>query len=71
MITLLVEDDRDLAANIGEFLELIGHRVDYATDGLSARRLCSDNRYDAIILDVGLPGASGLDVCRWLRREAR
>jgi len=71
MITLLVEDDRDLAANIGEFLEVLGHRVDYATDGLSARRLCSDNRYDAIILDVGLPGASGLDVCRWMRREAR
>ena len=71
MITLLVEDDRDLAANIGEFLESPGHRVDYATDGLIARRLCSDNRYDAIILDVGLPGANGVDVCRWLRKEAR
>ena len=71
MIVLVVEDDRDLAANIGEFLESAGHSVDYAADGLLARRLCSENRYDAIILDVGLPGASGLDVCRWLRIEAR
>lgn len=71
MNVLLVEDDRDLAANVGEFLESSGHRVDYATDGLLARRLCSENRYDAIVLDVGLPGASGLDVCRWLRTEAR
>ena len=71
MIVLLVEDDRDLAANLGEFLESAGHQVDYANDGLRAQRLCSENRYDAIVLDVGLPGASGLDVCRWLRTEAR
>jgi DNA-binding response OmpR family regulator len=71
MNVLLVEDDRDLAANVGEFLESAGHRVDYANDGLLARQLCSENRYDGIILDVGLPGASGLDVCRWLRTVAR
>ena len=34
MNVLLVEDDRDLAANVGEFLESAGHRVDYANDGL-------------------------------------
>ena len=71
MNVLLVEDDRDLASNVGEFLEALGHQVDYASDGLQARALCTDNRYEAIILDVGLPGASGLDVCRWLRTEAR
>ncbi len=71
MNVLLVEDDRDLASNVGEFLEALGHQVDYASDGLQARALCSENRYEAIILDVGLPGASGLDVCRWLRTEAR
>jgi len=71
MNVLLVEDDRDLASNVGEFLEALGHQVDYASDGLQARTLCTENRYEAIILDVGLPGASGLDVCRWLRGEAR
>ena len=71
MNILLVEDDRDLAANIGEFLESAGHRVDYSTDGLLARRLCSECHFDAIILDVGLPGINGLDLCRWLRTVAR
>ncbi len=71
MNVLLVEDDRDLASNVGEFLEALGHQVDYASDGLQARALCTDNRYEVIILDVGLPGANGLDVCRWLRTEAR
>ena len=67
----LVKDDRDLAANVGEFLESAGHRVDYAADGVAARRLCSESRYDAIVLDVGLPGTSGLDVCRWLQLLTR
>jgi DNA-binding response OmpR family regulator len=71
MIILLVEDDRDLAANLGEFLESAGHQVDYAADGSLASQLCSRNRYDAIVLDVGLPGMSGLEVCRKLRIEAR
>lgn len=70
MIILLVEDDRDLAANLGEFLESSGHQVDYAGDGTLACRLCSSNRYDAIVLDVGLPGMGGLEVCRRLRTEA-
>jgi len=71
MIILLVEDDRDLAANLGEFLESAGHQVDYAADGSIAIQLCSRNRYDVIVLDVGLPGMSGLEVCRRLRTEAR
>jgi DNA-binding response OmpR family regulator len=71
MTVLLVEDDRDLAANISEFLEARDCRLDYAADGLLARRLCTENTYDLIILDVGLPGASGVEVCRWLRTEAR
>ncbi len=71
MLILLVEDNRELAAELGEYLESAGHQVDYAIDGSLACRLCSTNRYDAIVLDVGLPGMSGLDVCRWLRTEAR
>lgn len=70
MVILLVEDDRDLAANLGEFLESAGHQVDYAADGSIASQLCSTNRYDAIVLDVGLPGMSGLEVCRRLRTQA-
>ena len=60
MHILLVEDNRDLAANVGEFLESRGHVVDYAADGLTGLHLAATNRYDALVLDLGLPGIDGL-----------
>jgi DNA-binding response OmpR family regulator len=71
MKLLLVEDHADLAANVGEFLESRGHQVDYAADGLSGLHLAAVNAYDAIILDLGLPGLDGVAVCRRLREDAR
>jgi len=68
---LLVEDNHDLAANIGEFLESRGHVVDYATDGLTGLHLAAVNRYDALVLDLGLPGLDGLALCKRLREDAR
>ncbi|AFJ01508.1 two-component system regulatory protein [Methylophaga frappieri] len=67
---LIVEDHRDLAANIGDYLESGGFVVDFATDGISALQLCADNHYDAIVLDIMLPGLDGFEVCRRLRQEA-
>lgn len=67
---LLVEDHQDLAATVGEFLEAQNYRVDYAADGLSALHLSTTESYDAIILDLNLPGIDGLEVCRRLRQEA-
>ncbi|HOW75018.1 MAG TPA: response regulator transcription factor [Candidatus Competibacteraceae bacterium] len=71
MNLLLVEDHADLAANVGEFLESRGHQIDYAADGLSGLHLAAVNAYDAIILDLGLPGLDGLTLCRRLREDAR
>lgn len=71
MHILLVEDNRDLAANVGEFLELRGHVVDYAADGLTGLHLAATNRYDALVLDLGLPGIDGLTLCKRLREDAR
>lgn len=68
---LLVEDNRDIAEAIVEFLELRGHAVDYAGDGVTGLHLAVTNAYDAIILDVMLPGMDGIAVCRKLREEAR
>jgi DNA-binding response OmpR family regulator len=68
---LLVEDNHDLAANIGEFLESRGHVVDYAADGLTGLHLAAVNRYDALVLDLGLPGLDGLALCKRLRVDAR
>lgn len=67
MHVLLVEDHADLAANLGEFLEARGEVVDYAADGLTGLHLASTQSYDAVVLDLGLPGIDGLALCRRLR----
>lgn len=66
---LIVEDHRDLAANVGDYLEAGGFTVDFAADGISALQLSADNHYDAIVLDVMLPGIDGFEVCKRLRQE--
>ncbi len=67
---LLIEDNQDLAANMGEFLESSGHVVDYAADGLTGLHLAAVNSYDALVLDLGLPGLDGLALCKRLRQDA-
>ncbi len=69
MHTLLIEDHADLAANIGEYLEARGHTLDYAADGLTGLHLAVVNRYDAIVLDLNLPGLDGVSLCRRLRQD--
>ena len=68
---LLVEDHRELAETVGTFLEAQNYIVDYAEDGLSAVHLATTEAYDAIVLDINLPGMDGLEVSRRLRKDAR
>jgi DNA-binding response OmpR family regulator len=67
---LLVEDEVHIANGLKFNLELEGHHVTWVRDGLDAQRLLLGDRrtYDLIILDIMLPGMSGLDLCRALRR---
>lgn len=69
MHVLLVEDNRDIAANVFEYFEPRGHVLDYASDGPSGVRLALDNNPDLIVLDLALPGMDGLDVCRAIRAQ--
>src|SRR3569833_1634976 len=71
MHVLLIEDNLDLSANVGEFLESRGHTVDYARDGVQGLQLAGVEGYDAIILDLSLPGLDGLTLCRRLRETSR
>lgn len=71
MYILLIEDHQDLAANLGEYLEQHGEIVDYAADGLSGLHLAAVNAYDAIVLDLNLPGIDGLSLCKRLRTDAQ
>jgi len=70
MKVLIIEDDRDLARNLAEYLEPRGFQLDFAYDGLSALHLGSSGAFDALVLDLTLPGVDGLEVCRRLRQEA-
>lgn len=66
---LIVEDDRDLASNLIDFLEVYGYSTDYASDGVSALTLTEENTYDLIVLDLSLPRMDGLLVCHQLRQN--
>jgi DNA-binding response OmpR family regulator len=71
MQVLLIEDNFDLSANVGEFLESKGHTVDYARDGAKGLQLAGSDSYDAVILDLELPGLDGITLCQRLRATAR
>ena len=71
MRILVIEDNQDIAANLGDFLEDRGHTVDFAADGITGLHLAVVHDFDAIVLDLNLPGLDGLEVCRKLRNEAR
>lgn len=71
MRILVIEDNQDIAANLGDYLEDRGHTVDFAADGITGLHLAIVHEFDAIVLDLNLPGMDGLEVCRKLRGEAR
>ena len=68
MRILLVEDERKVASFIARALRENSYAVDVAETGEKALELATDVTYDAILLDVRLPGMSGVQVCRELRQ---
>lgn len=71
MRILVVEDNRDILANLADYLALKGYEVDCAQDGLSGLHLAATNHYDLIVLDVMLPGMDGYALCQRLREGER
>ena len=67
MRILVIEDNRDILANVLDYLELKGYTVDCAQDGLSGLHLATSQPFDLIVLDIMLPGIDGLQLCRRLR----
>lgn len=67
---LLIEDHPDIAAMVCDYFEERGYIIDYAADGVTGLHLAVSNEFDAIILDLMLPGMDGLELCRKLRDEA-
>ena len=66
---LIVEDNVGIAENIADYLEVQDHVLDFAMDGIGGLHLALTQDYDAIVLDIMLPGMDGLTFCRKLREQ--
>jgi len=64
---LVVEDEKKLAASLKRGLEADGFAVDVALDGTDGKWMATENEYDAIVLDIMLPGINGFKLCGELR----
>jgi PleD family two-component response regulator len=61
---LCVDDNEDMRLMVREVLQSAGHETDLAADGLSALASIQEREPDLLVLDLVMPGMSGLDVCR-------
>jgi two-component system, OmpR family, phosphate regulon response regulator OmpR len=68
---LVIDDDTRLRDLLQRYLREQGFRVTTATDAGDARAKLTSMDFDLLVLDVMMPGESGLDLTRWLRQEAR
>lgn len=71
MRLLLIEDHTDIAANIAEYFEAKGDEVALAGDGETGLQMALEQTFDALVLDLLLPGMDGLTLCRNLRQAGR
>lgn len=69
MRILLVEDDPALALSLNQGLRQMGFAVDLSQDGGEADAILSVRKFDAVVLDLGLPGLSGMEVLKRLRKR--
>jgi DNA-binding response OmpR family regulator len=64
---LIAEDDEGIRLPLVRALEREGYEVDAVADGLQAAALATGDHHDLLVLDIGLPGLDGLEVCRRVR----
>lgn len=67
---LIADDNADAADAIAMLLELQGHTVVVASDGLDAVRKAEIHRPEVLLLDIGMPGLDGYETCRAIRTQA-
>jgi CheY-like chemotaxis protein len=66
---LVVDDNRDAADTLALLLELMGHDIRTAHDGPQALKAAEEFLPEIVLLDIGLPGMNGYEVCRKLREQ--
>ena len=71
MKVLIVEDEPDLTDLLTYRLTKEGYDVYAAAEGWEALKVAEETYPDLILLDIGIPGLDGIEVCKWLRRHPR
>ncbi len=66
---LIVDDNEALAKTTGWMIEFWGHSIYIANDGASAIRLAHEHRPEVVLLDIGLPGMNGYDICKIMKND--
>lgn len=70
-LALLIEDDRDVAALFRHVLDMAGYSSENAYDGIEAMKRLSELQPDIVLLDLQLPGLSGVDILKTMRTDER
>ncbi len=68
---LIVDDDKEIRTLLSRFLGKHDYRVTAVADGRELKKALADWNIDLVILDIMLPGESGLDLCRWVRAKSK
>jgi len=66
---LIIDDDAGIRRALGSTLTALGYRTHEASNGEHGMDLATRHQYDAILLDINMPGKGGVEICRELRRE--
>lgn len=66
---LVVDDDADIRASVQDYLQRFGITTSVACNGVEMRRIMGSNTFDVVVLDLMLPGESGLALCRWIEQS--
>lgn len=66
----VVDDDAEIRDAVRDYLQRFGITATTAPDGAAMRRLLAAERFDVVVLDVMLPDANGLDLCRWVQQQS-
>ncbi len=69
MRILVVDDELNIRNLVCKYLELEHFETDAAENGLSAQRFLTSQTYDAVLLDLKMPGMDGLDLIKWIRHN--
>ncbi len=66
---LIVDDEANIRKVVREYAEFEGHQVSEASNGMEAVKLCTDNDFDLIIMDVMMPRLDGYSACKEIRKS--